>query len=171
MAPKAKQRHVSLAIWAGLLTFLLDQLSKHAVVVWMDLRRLGRVEIMPPYLEFHMAWNEGVNFGLFSRFDMRWVLIAVAFAICALVVWWLRREGGSKWVYISAGLLIGGALGNVIDRIRWGAVADFLNMSCCGYNNPYAFNVADVAIFAGGLGLALFSSSGSTKKPKKNKTT
>ena len=51
-------------------------------------------------------------------------------------------------------VLVGGAIGNVIDRIIYGAVADFLNMSCCGFNNPYAFNVADIAIFAGAIGLA-----------------
>jgi signal peptidase II len=61
--------------------------------------------------------------------------------------------------------LIGGAIGNVIDRIAYGAVADFLNMSCCGIENPYAFNVADIAIFAGALGLVLF-----TGTPGGNKT-
>ena len=54
-------------------------------------------------------------------------------------------------------MLIGGALGNVIDRIVYGAVADFLNMSCCGFDNPFAFNVADIAIFIGAFGLILFT--------------
>ena len=53
-------------------------------------------------------------------------------------------------------------MGNVIDRLAFGAVADFLNMSCCGIENPYAFNVADIAIFAGAAGLALFAEA---KKP------
>ncbi|MEC8796836.1 MAG: signal peptidase II, partial [Pseudomonadota bacterium] len=57
---------------------------------------------------------------------------------------------------IGAGLLVGGALGNAIDRIVFGAVADFLNMSCCGIANPYAFNVADIAIFAGVFAIAVF---------------
>ena len=52
-------------------------------------------------------------------------------------------------------MLIGGALGNVVDRVLYGAVADFLNMSCCGINNPYAFNVADIAIFIGAAALIL----------------
>jgi signal peptidase II len=85
-------------------------------------------------------------------------------------VWiWTRREAGSKPVQISAGLLIGGALGNVVDRVAYGAVADFLNMSCCGIENPYAFNVADVAIFAGAIGLVVFSGRGpdSSRKPSK----
>jgi signal peptidase II len=58
---------------------------------------------------------------------------------------------------VSAGLLLGGAMGNVVDRVIYGAVADFLNMSCCGIANPYSFNVADISIFAGALGLVLFS--------------
>ena len=64
---------------------------------------------------------------------------------------------------VAGGLLVGGALGNVIDRITWGAVADFLNMSCCGIDNPYAFNIADISIFAGALGLILVS--GGKKDP------
>jgi len=80
----------------------------------------------------------------------------------------VRREEPGRWTQISAGLLVGGALGNVIDRILYGAVADFLNMSCCGFENPYAFNVADIAIFAGAAGLVLFSGDGKDrpKRPK-----
>ncbi|MDD9978204.1 MAG: signal peptidase II, partial [Boseongicola sp.] len=57
--------------------------------------------------------------------------------------------------------VIGGALGNVIDRVIYGAVADFLNMSCCGFDNPWSFNVADIAIFVGAAGLILFSGNSS----------
>jgi signal peptidase II len=56
---------------------------------------------------------------------------------------------------LGAGLVIGGALGNAVDRVLYGAVADFLNMSCCGIHNPYAFNVADIAIFAGAVWIAI----------------
>ena len=63
----------------------------------------------------------------------------------------------NRWAQLSGGLLVGGALGNVVDRVAYGAVADFLNMSCCGIENPYAFNVADIAIFAGALGLVIFA--------------
>ena len=59
------------------------------------------------------------------------------------------------WQRLTAGLLLGGALGNVVDRLIYGAVADFINMSCCGIDNPYAFNVADIAMFAGAIGLVL----------------
>jgi signal peptidase II len=87
----------------------------------------------------------------------RWVLIAVALGIVAAVLYWIRREPPGRWGLLGAGLLIGGALGNVIDRLLYGAVADFLNMSCCGIRNPFSFNIADIAIFAGALALVLFS--------------
>jgi len=64
---------------------------------------------------------------------------------------------------MAAGLLVGGALGNVVDRIAYGAVADFINMSLPGWNNPFSFNIADVAIFLGALGLVLFT--GKEKHP------
>ena len=66
---------------------------------------------------------------------------------------------------IAAGLLIGGALGNVIDRLAYGAVADFLNMSLPGWDNPYSFNVADIAIFAGAIGLVLVPQKHDASKP------
>lgn len=155
-----------LIFWTGLWVFLLDQISKYYVVHWLGLinEADGRIEVWPPFLEFRMAWNRGVNFGLFADFDMRWVLVAVALIISAAVLYWLRKPRGSKWVYISAGFLIGGALGNVIDRIFYGAVADFLNMSCCGIDNPYAFNVADITIFMGAIGLAFLADDGKIKK-------
>ena len=152
-----------LTFWTGFWVFLIDQLSKYLVVHTLDLANVGRIEVLPPFLVFRMAWNTGVNFGLLSGADMRWVLIAVALVITAAVLIWVRREGGNRWAQIGAGLLAGGALGNVIDRLIYGAVADFLNMSCCGIDNPFAFNVADVAIFVGAFGLILFT--GEKKTP------
>ena len=145
-----------LTFWTGFWVFLLDQLSKYLVVHTLDLANVGRIEVLPPFLVFRMAWNTGVNFGLLSGADMRWVLIAVALVITAAVLIWVRREGGNRWAQIGAGLLAGGALGNVIDRIIYGAVADFLNMSCCGIDNPYAFNLADAGIFLGAILLVIF---------------
>lgn len=161
-----------IAIYTGFATFTLDQISKLAVVFGLDLINRGVIEVFPPYLTFRMAWNKGVNFGLFSSNTdiMRWVLIAVAIAISIWVWTWIRREGASLPAQIAAGLLIGGAIGNVIDRIVYGAVADFLNMSCCGFENPYAFNVADIAIFAGALGLVIFSGRDGDAKATRSKT-
>jgi signal peptidase II len=146
-----------LAFWA-MVIFALDQLTKWAVVQRLNLKDIGEYDLFEPYLVFRMAWNRGVNFGLMaSDSDVgRWVLIGVALVISLWVIIWVWREGG-KWAEISAGFLIGGALGNVVDRIAYGAVADFLNMSCCGIENPFSFNVADIAIFAGAAGLILFA--------------
>lgn len=144
---------------AALVIFLLDQVTKVAVLQGLDLRVRGVIELIPDFLTFRMAWNPGVNFGLLASdiSVMRWVLIAVALAISAWVWVWISRSGAGKWAQLSAGILIGGALGNVVDRVIYGAVADFLNVTCCGIENPYAFNVADIAIFAGALGLILFT--------------
>lgn len=143
--------------WAGFWTFLIDQASKYWVVHGLDLINRGVIEVAPPFLTLRMAWNTGINFGLFSDGSpwARWVLIALALAICVAVLVWVSRERPRHIGLVAAGVLIGGALGNVIDRLIYGAVADFLNMSCCGLVNPYAFNVADIAIFVGAAGLIL----------------
>ena len=141
------------------IVFILDQALKYVVVHALNLIEKGEVDVFPPFLVFRMAWNRGINFGLLAGDSdvTRWVLIAVALAISAWVVWWIRSERGNWKAEVSGGLLVGGALGNVIDRFVYGAVADFLNMSCCGIENPYAFHVADISIFIGAIGLVLFA--------------
>ena len=153
-----------MVFWTAFWVFLLDQASKYVVVHLLDLRMLGRIDVLPPYLNLRMAWNYGINFGLLAGDNplTRWVLVAVALAISAAVLWWVAQEGAGRWHRIAAGLLVGGALGNVVDRLVYGAVADFLNMSCCGMSNPYAFNLADIAVFAGAFGLVLLPAE---KKP------
>ena len=138
--------------------FVIDQATKFLVVHVMGLASRLAIDVWPPFLNFRMAWNYGINFGLFSgdAAGTRWVLISVALGIVLFVLVWMRRDPPGPLGQVSAGLLIGGALGNVVDRLLYGAVADFLNMSCCGITNPFAFNVADIAIFAGALGLVLF---------------
>lgn len=134
---------------------VLDQLTKLVIVYGLDLKNVGVMMVFDPYLNFRMAWNEGINFGI--PLANRWALIGLALLICLWVIIWMYRERPGRWVQISAGLVVGGALGNVIDRIAYGAVADFLNMSCCGYENPWSFNVADISIFVGALGLILLT--------------
>ena len=150
---------------SALAVFGLDQLTKLAVVQGLNLIERGVIEVIPYFVTFRMAWNRGVNFGLLANdaSAVRWALIAIALAISAWVWVWISRSGAGKWAQISAGVLIGGAIGNVIDRLIYGAVADFLNVTCCGIENPYAFNVADIAIFVGAAGLVLFTG-GNTDK-------
>lgn len=147
------------AALTALAVLIVDQASKIWVVHVLDLQNRIAIDVLPPWFNLRMAWNSGVNFGLFASDSdvVRWVLVALALVISAAVWLWVRREGARA--RISAGLLVGGALGNVIDRIVHGAVADFINMSCCGIDNPFAFNVADAAIFAGAVGLVLFTGS------------
>lgn len=137
----------------ALVVIVLDQLTKLYVVQYLELKFRQTILVVDPYLNFRMAWNEGINFGIGSGFEMRWVLIAVALLISGWIVWWMWRDRPGPWVQASAGLVVGGAVGNVIDRVIYGAVADFLNMSCCGIENPWSFNVADIAIFLGAVGL------------------
>ncbi len=141
--------------------FALDRGSKWLVVEAMDLRTLGAIEILPGFLALRMAWNRGINFGILASDAgaARWALIGLAVLISAGVAWWALRRGGAVMA-LGAGALVGGALGNALDRWLYGAVADFLNVTCCGVANPYAFNVADVAIFAGALTLAFAPETG-----------
>ena len=145
--------------WVALVIFLTDQVTKYLVVHVMNLDRLMAIDIWPPYLNLRMAWNYGINFGLLAQNTdwMRWVLIAVALIISGAVLWWVHHDPAGRWQRVAAGLLVGGALGNVVDRLIYGAVADFLNMSCCGINNPYAFNIADIAVFIGAFGMVVLS--------------
>ena len=138
--------------------FLLDQGSKYVVLHIMNLPDHLVIDVASPFLRFAMAWNRGVNFGILaSEAELtRWGLVVISIAISIAIFIWAKRRA-DKWFAIGAGLIIGGALGNAIDRVIYGAVADFLNMSCCGIRNPYSFNVADIAIFGGAALLILFS--------------
>lgn len=150
-------------------TFGLDQATKLAVVHGLNLIERGVIEVFPPFLVFRMAWNRGINFGLLANDAdlVRWGLIVLSIIIAVWVWIWVKRDNPGRMAQLSAGLLMGGAMGNVIDRFVYGAVADFLNMSCCGFDNPYAFNVADIAIFAGAFGLVLFT--GGDSKPQQGR--
>lgn len=151
----------TLAIAAVLV--VLDRISKFWVVERLGLPSLGRIEVMDPWLNLTMAWNEGVNFGLLDLGPSgRWWLVALALGIVAALLVWVRRQRG--WPpAVGAGMIVGGAIGNVWDRVQWGAVADFLNMSCCGIANPFAFNISDASIFAGVAVLILFPGNSSAK--------
>ena len=140
-------------------TLAADQGSKWLVVHWLDLKSRFFIDVWPPWLTFVMAWNTGVNFGLFADDGAitRRILIAVALAISVWIWLWAWRERGNGAMQVSAGLIVGGALGNVIDRLVYGAVADFINVTCCGIDNPYSFNIADASIFVGAAGLILFA--------------
>lgn len=148
-----------LATIIALSTLVADQALKWFVVVGLDLATRLHIAVLPPWFNLTMAWNRGVNFGLFAA-DSRWLPYALAALAVVVAVWvwfWVRREGAPMGMQIAVGFLAGGAIGNAIDRLVWGAVADFLNVTCCGLVNPWAFNVADIAIFVGAFGLIVTS--------------
>ena len=170
-APKKPQHpartDMRLVIWVAATIFVVDQVLKYWVVHVLQLDRIRAIDVLPPWLNLRMAWNQGVNFGLMASDTgvTKWILVAVALAIVAWVWIWIWRSDAGALARIAAGMLIGGALRNVIDRLLYGAVADFLNMSLPGWQNPYSFNVADIAIFAGAIGLVLVPQKKEPEKP------
>jgi len=153
------------------LVVVLDQLSKWLIFVVFfgpslegahpgALPLAAGIEVLP-FFNLVTVWNRGVSFGMFSSDSqlILWMLSAFALAVCGFLLVYLSRA--RRWLLVIAiGGVIGGAIGNVIDRVRFGAVADFLDFHAFGLHWP-AFNVADSAIVVGvGLMLvdALFAS-------------
>lgn len=145
-----------LVFWAALVAFLVDQASKYLVIHLWRLWHVREIDVLPPLLNFRYGENRGINFGLLDTVN-QWPMIILALVICAAVAIWARRHQLSRLAQISTGVLIGGALANVADRLIYGYVLDFINNSCCGFDNPFVYNVADIFIFGGAFGLILFA--------------
>jgi len=148
----AKDR-ILLGLVPATLLFIADQVSKWWILEQIQLPRLGRIEISPIF-DLTMVWNYGVSFGLLkagSEWE-RWGLVVLSGVISAVFAVWLARAE-RRLTALALGVVIGGALGNMVDRIRYGAVADFLDFS--GLYFPYVFNVADAAITIGAAVLFL----------------
>lgn len=148
----ARRRTFSAPALIGLLTAIAvlagDQASKAWILYVSGLPDVGQILVLPPWFNLTMVWNPGISFGLFAA-DSLWqrlILVAVSLAVAGfLAVWMMRAERGLQAG--AFGLIIGGAIGNVIDRLAYGAVADFLDFS--GLYFPFVFNVADAAISIG----------------------
>ena len=128
-------------------TMALDQLTKWWIVNFV-MNPPSVIEVTP-FFNLVLGLNRGVSFGMFGSGSNlnRWLLTALALAIvCALAVWLWRAE--KPWLAVALGLIIGGAIGNVIDRAMVGAVVDFLDFHAADYHWP-AFNVADMGITCG----------------------
>jgi signal peptidase II len=125
---------------------VIDQLVKWWIIDWLVEQR-GYVEILP-FFNLVMVWNRGVSFGLLGDSDVAPFLMAgvAGVVVIGLVIWLARVE--ERLLAASIGLIIGGALGNIVDRLVHGAVADFVDLHAGGYHWP-AFNVADAAITVG----------------------
>ena len=155
----------------ALIVIVLDQLTKAWIMGGLDLREMGQIRVWPPL--FNLTWveNRGVSFGLFGDGSGRWALSAFSIAVAGILGWWALRAD-RRLLITAIGLVMGGAIGNVIDRIRFGFVVDFLDFSGPHFylpgflpgflanlkiNFPWVFNVADSAICIGVVLLILDS--------------
>src|SRR5215475_4483865 len=164
LVPAASDRAPSL-LWGPLTRFalviaLLGVAVDQAVKLWLlfgfDLEARGIVPLTP-FLDLVLTWNTGISYGLFRQEGPlgQWALLALK-AIAVILLWiWLSRATG-RLTALSLGLIIGGAIGNAIDRFAYGAVADFVlfHVTTATFSFKwYVFNLADVAIVAGVIGL------------------
>ena len=132
--------------------FAADQASKAWMLDYLAVEGpLGRGQFVAvaDFLNLVVVWNRGVSFGMFSgHLDaMRWALSGLAILVSLILAVWLFRTR-DRLVALGLGCVIGGAIGNVVDRVRFGAVFDFLDFHAYGYHWP-AFNIADSGIFVG----------------------
>ena len=159
-------RQLGLAL--ALLTMALDQISKW----WIVNTVMNPPTVIPitPFFNLVLGFNRGVSFGMFgSHSDIgRWLLTGLALAIAVALTVWLWRVQ-KPWLAAALGLIIGGAIGNVIDRINVGAVVDFLDFHAAGYHWP-AFNVADMGITGGATVLIIDSLFGRDPDEPKEKS-
>lgn len=163
-APRAAAR---LGLVTALLIVAADQASKLWLLYVYELGRRGVVTLLP-VLDLVLTWNYGISYGLFQQEGAgRWVLIGIAVVAVVLLGLWLRRAE-TRLTALALGLIIGGAIGNAIDRLAYGAVADFVLFHVTTESfrfSWYVFNLADAAIVAGVVGL-LYESFLATGAPK-----
>ena len=134
-----------------------DQVFKNVMLYGLDFKAkdlFARIEVTS-FFDLVMVWNRGVSYGLFQAGSITGTILLIVFSIVAVVAlsWWLMRAQ-RRTVALGLGLVIGGALGNVIDRALYGAVADFFHFYAFGHD-WYVFNVADAAITVGVVVLLL----------------
>tara|TARA_B100001540_G_C15801721_1_gene640187 strand:- start:231 stop:740 length:510 start_codon:yes stop_codon:yes gene_type:complete len=157
------------ATFVAVVAFVVDRLSKWWFLDVFRLPERGVVEVLP-ILNFVMVWNRGISFGLLpAEGDLgRWILVAVTLLIVIFLAFWLRRVNSSL-LCLAIGLVIGGAIGNIYDRIVFGAVADFFQFHALGYAFA-VFNVADAAISIGAALMVWDALFGSGQRDPDNNT-
>ena len=144
------------ALAVALVAAAIDQAAKLWLLFVFDLGARGIVTLTP-FLDLVLIWNTGISYGLLRQEGPlgQWVLLALKAAAVVLLWIWLARTS-SRLTALSLGLIIGGAIGNAIDRLAYGAVADFVlfHVTTASFSFKwYVFNLADVAIVAGVIGL------------------
>ena len=144
------------ALAVAVVAAAIDQATKLWLLFGFDLGARG-VVTLTPFLDLVLVWNTGISYGLLRQEGPvgQWVLLALKAAAVVLLWIWLARTS-SRLTALSLGLIIGGAIGNAIDRLAYGAVADFVlfHVTTATFSFKwYVFNLADVAIVAGVIGL------------------
>lgn len=140
----------------ALLVLIADQLSKWVMLSIVDIAHRDPI-VVTAFFKLVMVWNYGISFGMLAHpgTAVPWFLQAVAVGISAVLLW-LACKTDKRYERLAYGLIIGGAIGNVVDRFRYGAVADFFSFHIGGWHYP-AFNIADAAIFCGVMWLIVCS--------------
>ena len=135
----------------AVLVLFLDQVSKVAIVEWV--MQPPRTVVVTGFLAIVLVWNRGMSFGLFNTGDpaVTYILAGLSISVAIGLIWWLARAQRGL-VVVGLGLVLGGALGNLIDRLTHGAVVDFILLHAGSWSWP-AFNVADSAISLGVVAL------------------
>ena len=153
-----------LGLICAVLVIVLDQVSKYAVLDWLGERIAVNI---CDFFNIVRAWNTGVSFSMFNNYGSlgAYVLSAAAIIIVLMLFYWLKNEK-NKLSQTALGLIMGGALGNVIDRLRFGAVFDFLDFHISESHWP-AFNVADSCICIGATIIVLQALVAQFKKKEK----
>ena len=143
-------------LWLSLLVFVLDQASK----LWFDnnLNMYQQIVIIPDYFSWTLAYNTGAAFSFLADANgwQRWFFAAIALVVSAVLVVWLKRlKADETWLALALALVLGGALGNLFDRVVYGHVIDFILLHWQSRWYFPAFNLADSAITLGAILLAL----------------
>lgn len=150
-------------LWLSALVIVLDQFSKYLISGSMQLRQ--SIEMLP-FFNLTLLHNTGAAFSFLADAGgwQRWFLTLIALAVSAVIILWLKRlPAADKWQAAALSLILGGALGNVIDRMRLGYVVDFLDFYYQQWHWP-AFNIADSAITAG-VAILVIVILGESKRP------
>lgn len=164
MRPQFLLRPLPFGLLVAFVVLVLDQVSKTAVLAW-SASWTESLHQVTPFLDFVSLWNTGISYGLFPQGEAgRWVLVAVKVGAALLFGMWLTRATRRREA-LALGLLIGGAIGNAVDRVVYGAVFDFVSLHALGYR-WYVFNIADVAVVVG-VALLLYDAmrGGASKSP------
>jgi len=152
----------------ALVVFALDQLSKWLMIGPLKLESVGQIVLLPI---FDLSWTEnyGISLGLLNAETEvgRWLLVALTGAIAVGVAFWIGREK-KRGDQLALGMVLGGALGNILDRIRFGYVVDFADLHFGTFRPFLVFNVADAAISIGVVILLLRAFLIRDERPKEN---